>query len=52
MAKPRLLSLMLDPARPDELMSNEVVVTTVEVIAPTEPPPDPLSQATNGACKR
>ncbi|MDQ3928821.1 MAG: DUF2723 domain-containing protein [Chloroflexota bacterium] len=52
MAKPRLLSLMLDPAKPDELMSNRQVITTVEIVPATEPPPDPLSQATNGRCRR
>ncbi len=52
MAKPRLLSLMLDPASPDELMSQRHVITTVEVLPANEAPPDPLSQATNGRCRR
>ncbi|MDQ5823755.1 MAG: DUF2723 domain-containing protein [Chloroflexota bacterium] len=52
MAKPRLLSLMLDPARPEELMSQRHVITTVEVVAENEAPPDPLSHATNGRCRR
>jgi hypothetical protein len=52
MAKPRLLSLMLDPASPDELMSQREVITTVEVLPAKEAPPDPLSQATNERCRR
>ncbi|HEX8598116.1 MAG TPA: DUF2723 domain-containing protein [Chloroflexia bacterium] len=52
MAKPRLLSLMLDPASPEELMSNQHVITTIEVLPASGNHPDPLSQATNGRCRR
>jgi Protein O-mannosyl-transferase TMEM260-like len=53
LAKDRLLSLVLDPAPPDELLRQEELTTTVDVVAdPGAKAPDPLAQATNGRCMR
>jgi hypothetical protein len=53
MAEPQLMSLMVDPTPPEQLVSREEVMTTVEVVAdPQKSSPDPLAQATNGRCRR
>ena len=51
MAKPRLMSLTLDPGRPDELLSHEEVIATVEVVAGPPDAGDPLALGGNGRCK-
>jgi hypothetical protein len=56
-AEPRLVTdIMLDPAPPHELVSNEHVVAEVQVVTGAQEglhsPPDPLAHATNPMCKR
>lgn len=43
-ARPRLMSAILDPAPPGELLRREETLTTIDVVdSPSGPPPDPLA---------